>query len=186
MDTSSKNALVKFARETLESYFLGNALSEFPVGEHPALGKPAGAFVSLYVEGELRGCLGQIEADQPLYVQVRDLVVSAATRDIRFSGVNLTDLPDTEIEISVLSPMVALDDVQSIVVGEHGLFVESGEIRGLLLPQVAMRRGWTREQFLEETCLKAKLPREAFLNPDTRISTFTVELVKENEAEENE
>lgn len=134
--------------------------------------RQAGAcFVTLYRRGQLRGCVGSVSAARPLVEAVAESAVAAALRDTRFSPVELEELPDLEIEISVLSPFAPVrpEEVQP---GEHGLMVTQGFCRGLLLPQVAREYGWTWEQFLEATCRKAGLPGEAWKQGAT-LEAFT-------------
>ncbi len=129
------------------------------------------AFVSLHKQERLRGCVGFIASHKPLYQTVVEAARAAAFHDQRFSPLHLEELPEIEIEVSVLSPFfaVAPDDVRP---GEHGLMVSLGYQRGLLLPQVASERGWTRERFLEETCAKAGLERDAWKH-GARVEAFT-------------
>jgi len=132
---------------------------------------PGAAFVSLHCQGRLRGCVGYIEPRKPLYETVAEAAVAAALHDRRFNAVTEAEVPELELEISVLSPFftVAPEDVRP---GEHGLMVSLGYQRGLLLPQVASERGWTRERFLEETCAKAGLERDAWKH-GARLEAFT-------------
>jgi AmmeMemoRadiSam system protein A len=126
-------------------------------------GEPAGAFVSVHHRGELRGCIGQIEARQPLAAAVAQCAVSAATRDPRFRPITIRELQeDTEIEISVLTPMQRVGSPEEIEVGRDGLLIEQGPRTGLLLPQVATEWGWDRDTFLAQTCRKAGLPLDAW------------------------
>ena len=129
------------------------------------------AFVSLHKQERLRGCVGFVASLKPLYQTVVEAARAAAFHDQRFSPLGMDELPEVEIEISVLSPFfaVAPEDVRP---GEHGLMVSLGHQRGLLLPQVASERGWTRERFLEETCAKAGLERDAWKH-GARLEAFT-------------
>jgi AmmeMemoRadiSam system protein A len=136
------------------------------------------AFVTLTRKGALRGCIGSLAAEQPLATTIPELAVSSATEDPRFPRVRRDELDDLRIEISVLSPPrdARPDDV---VVGEHGLIIERGWRRGLLLPQVATEHHLDREQFLAATCQKAGLPPDAWKDPDTKLQTFTAEVFGE-------
>lgn len=129
------------------------------------------AFVSLHRQGRLRGCVGFIASHKPLYQTVVEAARAAAFHDQRFSPLRVEEFPEVEIEISVLSPFhaVAPEDVRP---GEHGLMVSRDYQRGLLLPQVASERGWTRERFLEETCAKAGLESDAWRR-GARLEAFT-------------
>src|SRR5258706_9530083 len=150
-----REELLRIARATLREFL---ATGYMPPGapHRKSLLLPAGAFVSVYVDGELRGCMGRVDADTPLYLAVEQLAVAAATRDPRFEAVRMEELKQARIEISVLST-VAPAAPDAIEIGRHGLVITRGPRRGLLLPQVAVKHGFTREQFLDETCAKAGL-----------------------------
>jgi len=126
------------------------------------LGRRAGVFVSLHHQGDLRGCIGHPEADQPLATVVPRCAVAAATGDPRFAPISLGELDACVIEISVLGPITPVGDTAEIVVGRHGLIAEQGWHRGLLLPQVAVEQRWDRDTFLARTCGKAGLPPDAW------------------------
>jgi AmmeMemoRadiSam system protein A len=138
-------------------------------------GDRRGVFVTLYVRGELRGCIGTTESDEPLGAATVRCAVSAALHDPRFPAMRSEELGALSIEISVLSPLTPIRP-EEIEIGRHGLVASDENHRGLLLPQVAPEHGLNREQFLAETCRKAKLPREAWQWPSTRIQGFTCEV----------
>jgi AmmeMemoRadiSam system protein A len=137
----------------------------------PAFDQPRGAFVTVYVAHELRGCVGLPEAGQTLGRAIEYCARAAAFGDPRFPPITPADLPGLTLEISVLTPLEPCADPALVEVGRHGLAVELGGVRGLLLPQVASERGWTREQFLDHTCLKAGLPRDAWRR-GARLQSF--------------
>jgi AmmeMemoRadiSam system protein A len=143
-----------------------------------ALDLPFGAFVTIFHAGELRGCLGRVEPDTPLGDAVSHLACVVSDSDPRFAPVRPDELPDITIEISVLTPERELTDVAEIEVGRHGLIVEHGRHRGLLLPQVPVEHGWDREAFLEHTCLKAGLERHAWKR-GVRLYVFEAEVFGE-------
>ena len=160
LTTSDRRALLSLARAAIETR-LGIPPTEEP--EHtPAFDRPGGAFVTVLVERELRGCVGLPEVCEPLGQVVSYCARAAAFGDPRFPPVTLADLRNLSLEISVLSPAEAVVDPAVVEVGRHGLVVEQGTARGLLLPQVAAEHGWTREQFLDHTCIKAGLPPNAW------------------------
>jgi AmmeMemoRadiSam system protein A len=134
-----------------------------------------GVFVTLHVRGELRGCIGTTESDEPLGEATVRCAASAALHDPRFPAMRSEELGALSIEISVLSLLTSIRP-EEIEIGRHGLVVSDENHRGLLLPQVAPEHGLNREQFLAETCRKAKLPREAWRWPSTRIQGFTCEV----------
>jgi AmmeMemoRadiSam system protein A len=139
---------------------------------------PLGAFVSLHRRGELRGCLGRLDVTTPLGQTIVELAAIAADSDPRFDPVAPGELGEIGIEISILSPERELRSIDEIEIGLHGLIVERGSRRGLLLPQVASERGWGRETFLEHTCVKAGLPLDAW-RQGARILLFEAQVFGE-------
>ncbi len=137
-----------------------------------------GVFVTLHVAGRLRGCIGVIEAKEHLGESIVQCASSAAREDPRFNPIEPEELPELEIEVSLLSPLHRIQP-DEIEIGKHGLLVEQGFRRGLLLPQVAMEHHLEREQFVKETCHKAGLAGDAWKAPDTRIYGFTCEILGE-------
>jgi AmmeMemoRadiSam system protein A len=136
---------------------------------------PQGIFVTIHIRGRLRGCIGVIEAEEPLGEAVVRCAASAALHDPRFPPLRQEELADLQIELSLLSPLAPIrpDEVE---LGSHGLLISRGAQRGLLLPQVALEHQLSREQFLAETCQKAGLPRAAWRDPDTKLLGFTCEV----------
>ncbi len=143
------------------------------------LSQPAGAFVSLYNNGELRGCLGLIVSETSLAETVSQLAGRSATEDPRFPAVTKNELDDIQVEISVLSPLREISSIEEIQVGKHGLFIVAGMYRGLLLPQVAVKYRWNTIRFLEETCVKAGLPRDQWKHAETNIYIFSAEIIEQ-------
>lgn len=152
-----KETLLNLARRTLEAHLKDGTMPSFET-EDPVLRRPAGAFVTLRKGGELRGCIGRLRADTPLYRVVQEMAVAAATEDPRFPPLTREELDDVTLEISVLSPFRRLTDPAQVQVGVHGLLLIKGGAQGLLLPQVAVEEGWGREEFLDGVCRKAGLP----------------------------
>lgn len=142
--------------------------------EDPVLQAPGAAFVTITREGELRGCIGYIEAIKPLAEAVAHCAASAAIADPRFPPVTPEELPHLRVEVSVLSPLRPIADPKEIRVGTHGLLISQAGRHGLLLPQVATELGWDRETFLRQTCLKAGLPGDAWKH-GAEIKVFTVD-----------
>lgn len=143
----------------------------------PHLGEPRGAFTSLYLRGELRGCVGYVLAVSPVYRAVADTARAAAFEDTRFHPVTMEEAPGLAIELSILSPPqpIALDAIE---IGRHGLLVSMAGHRGLLLPQVPTEHHWDRETFLAQTCRKAGLPPDAWKH-GAKIEAFTAEVFGE-------
>jgi uncharacterized protein len=176
LTNEERRSLLRLARETL-AHFLGGA----PPPAAAPLDEPSrhsGAFVTLHVDGELRGCIGYPGSRDPLDQVVARCAIAAATEDPRFSSLDAGELRHTTIEISVLTPIVAVTDVAEIEVGRDGLVMEQGYRRGLLLPQVATEYHWDRETFLSHTCLKAGLPAGAW-KTGAKIFRFQAEVFSE-------
>ena len=141
---------------------------------------PMGAFVTIHIAGDLRGCLGRLETDRPIADNVAHLAAVVSDSDPRFHPLGAFELQDTDIEISALTPEEDVRDPSEIEVGRHGLIIEQGHRRGVLLPQVATEHGWDRETFLEQTCLKAGLPGDAWRR-GARILRFEAEVFGEKD-----
>jgi AmmeMemoRadiSam system protein A len=138
----------------------------------PNLLAPAAAFVTLHEGGQLRGCIGMMRYETPLWINVRDSAIAAARDDPRFLPVAASELPEIDLDISVLEPPARIPDARQFVVGRHGIVVERGGCRALLLPQVAAEMGWGAEQMLEAVCRKAGLPGDAWRDRSTRLYVF--------------
>ena len=176
-----KGALLGLARASI-SRALGIE-SPIPAGLDSAhLKEPRGVFVTLRKEGELRGCIGFVDARLPLNQAVSEVAVKAATEDPRFTPVTEAELGEIRLEISVLSPLALASSVEDIEVGKHGLMIDASYTRGLLLPQVATEYGWGREEFLDHTCAKAGLPAGRWKDPGLKIYLFTTETFSETES----
>jgi len=157
---SDRAALLRLARSAIAAHVLRT--EPFSLDCTGALGRRAGAFVTLHLHGELRGCIGRVEAVEPLGQVVAECAVAAATEDSRFPAVTPPEVSELEIEISVLGPLELVTTADDFEVGRHGLVVSAGWQRGLLLPQVAIERRWDRATFLANTCHKAGLARDAW------------------------
>jgi AmmeMemoRadiSam system protein A len=173
-----RRSLLRLAREVLEHYLAG-APAPAPVRLEDA-SRHSGAFVTLHVGGELRGCIGYPGSPDPLDQVVTRCAIAAATEDPRFPPLEAGELRQASIEISVLTPLVPVADVSEIEVGRDGLVMEQGYRRGLLLPQVATEYRWDRDTFLSHTCLKAGLPAHAWKS-GARIFKFQAEVFAEDE-----
>jgi AmmeMemoRadiSam system protein A len=143
-----------------------------------------GVFVTLHLRGRLQGCIGVVEPDEPLGEAIVRCAASAALEDPRFAPMRADQLGDLTMEISLLSPPAPIS-VEAIEIGRHGLLVVFHAQRGLLLPQVAIEHHLTREQFLEETCRKAGLRREAWRDPEARLFGFTCEILSDHQQPAN-
>lgn len=155
-----RRSLLETARQAIADELAGRPHASR--GSDGIFGRRSGVFVSLHHRGELRGCIGYPDGEQPLGVSVPRCAVSAATGDPRFAAVTAGELPEIDIEISLLTPVEPVNDPADIQVGRDGLIVEQHRRRGLLLPQVAVEWKWDRDTFLSQTCAKAGLPRDAW------------------------
>jgi AmmeMemoRadiSam system protein A len=173
--------LLTIARQSIDAHLSNTPPPDFSrVPE--SLTHPQGAFVSLYKNGELRGCIGVIEGKEPLYLTVSHMAVESAVGDPRFSPLTSAALGGIVIEISVLSPLVRVADAGDIQLGIHGVMVKKGFCSGVFLPQVASTTGWSKEEFLSFLCAhKARLPADAWKQPGTELYTFTAQVIREKE-----
>jgi hypothetical protein len=178
-----KDALLKIARASVYAAVKERKLYQCSSQGLPALEQDRGAFVTLKKHGALRGCIGYIAPMRPLCLTVRDVAAAAALEDARFRPVEFRELPELEYEVSVLSPLRRVTDIKQIRVGEHGLVVKKGKDEGLLLPQVATEQHWDRRTFLEQTCVKAGLPPDAWQDEETDIFLFSAVVFGEHRAE---
>jgi AmmeMemoRadiSam system protein A len=144
-----------------------------------ALADPAGAFVTLRINHDLRGCIGYIESSDPLSNVIDEVAEKAALEDPRFPPLTPAEFARVHIEISVLSPMKQISSIDEIVIGTHGLLMQQGWHRGLLLPQVPGEFGWGREEFLDNVARKAGLPRKAWQEEKTKLFTFSALVFEE-------
>jgi AmmeMemoRadiSam system protein A len=177
--SSQKQFLLEIARRSMvEAVHKRTSADTFSLGGEGLV--CTGAFASLHRERRLRGCIGQIGAPQPSAPLVAYCARAAALEDPRFRPVELGELAEIDIELSILSVVEAISPDQ-IEIGKHGLMITSGARRGVLLPQVAAQYGWSAARFLEETCSKAGLDRAAWRGGSARIEAFTAEVFSESQ-----
>ena len=174
-----KQALLMIAREAVKGQLSGET-SVFGVSQ--PMPDASGVFVTIKRHGELRGCLGTLQLQADLAGEVARCAQDSAARDPRFPPVTAGEFPDTTLEISVLGPLEPVDplDPAAFEIGRHGLVVEQGVRRGLLLPQVATEWGWTREEFLRRTCEKAGLAGDAWRR-GAQVYRFAAEVFGEKD-----
>jgi hypothetical protein len=175
-----KKMLLRVARESIQYGLAKKDIPELKM-DSDVLQLKKGAFVTLKKHGQLRGCIGSFEAGGPLYETVENMARSAAFDDPRFPRVTGEELGDLKIEISVLTPLRKIKDINEIEVGKHGIYIVKGFRRGVLLPQVATDYKWDKITFLEETCQKAGLPFNAWKERDAEIYIFSADIFAENE-----
>ncbi len=172
LTSEQKRILLDVARKTIVNAVNGKNPPDFDIDD-PVLNIKCGAFVTIHISGNLRGCIGNIVAQTPLWKTVRKMAVESAMHDPRFPPVSPSELKNIDIEISVLSPFEKISDTGEIEVGKHGIFIKYGYYQGLLLPQVATDYGWDRIQFLEQTCNKAGLNRDCYKEKNCEIYVFS-------------
>jgi AmmeMemoRadiSam system protein B/AmmeMemoRadiSam system protein A len=161
LSAEGKEALLHLASSAINEFIRHKKVISYTT-QDPALLSKKGAFVTLKKKGYLRGCIGFIEPVFPLYETVIRASILAACRDNRFNPVTADELKDLEIEISVLTLPKRIHDPQVIEVGKHGLIISQDDKKGLLLPQVPVENNWSKEEFLQQACLKAGLPGTAW------------------------
>jgi len=180
-------AAVKLARDSLTAYLQSHKRTG-PEGLAPVFDQNRGVFVTLHEDGELRGCIGYPQPVMPLGRAIVDSSINAGTKDPRFMPVTAEELKRIEIEVTVLTPpqVIAADRKklpEEVQIGKHGLIVSRGMFSGLLLPQVATEWNFDPEDFLCQTCLKAGLPVDSWLDPETEVQCFEAQIFSEERPE---
>lgn len=177
LGAEARRFLIDLARTTIQARLSGMPLPSREPEDRELLDR-RGAFVTLKIDGRLRGCIGHVVGVAPLWLAVRDNAIAAAFEDPRFAPLEAKELSATRIEISALTPLRRVT-AEEIEVGRDGILVECGPARGLLLPQVPVEYGWDRETFLDHTCRKAGLGPGCWRKPDTVLSAFSAEVFGE-------
>jgi len=180
LSEADQQALLELASKAIREAVLHRKLPD-AISREGVFSERRGVFVTIHVRGRLQGCIGVTEPNESLGEAVVRCAVGAALEDPRFAPMKEPQLEEMSIEISLLSPLEPIL-LEAIEIGRHGLLVVNQAQRGLLLPKVATEHGLTREQFLEETCRKAGLPRGAWKDAGTRIFGFTCEVFSDNPA----
>jgi AmmeMemoRadiSam system protein B/AmmeMemoRadiSam system protein A len=181
LNKDQKRSLLQMARQTVEAFVKDKKTLDVRSTD-PRLAEQEGAFVTLTKHADLRGCIGNIVGDQPLFKTIRDMAIAAASQDPRFPPVKSDELADLEFEISVLSKPQKISDPKQIKLGTHGVIVSRGFNRGVFLPQVATETGWDLERFMGELCSqKAGLPADCWHDPKTTIEIFTADVFSEKD-----
>jgi CDP-diacylglycerol--glycerol-3-phosphate 3-phosphatidyltransferase len=183
LSSAARRWLLDLARAAVDAAGRGEPIPapevppDLPLADQTELARPYAVFVSLHKQGQLRGCVGHIGFETPLRQLVPEMAQAAALDDARFDPVSPEEVPDLDIEISVLSRFFPIEPDQ-IVPGVHGLLARRGIHRGILLPQVALEHNWDAVRFLNETCRKAGLPPDAWTRGAT-IEAFTADIIGE-------
>lgn len=183
LNTHEKQALLAIARQAIiQGVQTGQEYVE--PREEKALNQRNGCFVTIKQNGQLRGCIGNFQSELPIFKEVAQMAQASSANDPRFYPLKEEDLDNFTLEISVLSPLHKIEDVEEIEVGKHGIYIEKSFYRGVLLPQVATEHGWDRQTFLKQTCIKAGLPTDAWEADDADIYVFSAQIFGEEETEE--
>lgn len=173
-----RSLLLQLAHQAVAAALDKRDLDLTPPSEH--LAEHRGAFTTLHEQGELRGCVGYVFPMYSLYRTIAETAVAAAFNDSRFMPVEAEEVPRLKFEISVLSPIQAIDP-DDVEVGRHGLLITYGNRRGLLLPQVPIEHHWDRETFLRQTCIKAGIPPDAWEH-GAKVEGFTAEVFQDGDS----
>ncbi len=182
MDDKDKRVLLQIARNSIESAIITDTPNHQTQIEitSPELNEKNGAFVTLKTQGKLRGCMGRMISDIPLYKLVSEMAVSSATEDSRFNQIQPSELKNLEIDISVLSPLQKIEDPLAFELGRHGIYIKKKSRNGCFLPQVATDTGWTKEEFLSQCCsMKAGLAPDEWKKKNIEVYIFTSEIISE-------
>lgn len=183
LSEAQRKRLLQIARESITGFVKDGKRKSF-TEKDPLLNQQMGAFVTLHESGELRGCIGNMVGSGPLYQTVAEMAVEAATGDPRFQRLSPGEIGKIDIEISVLSPLKRVKNIDEIKIPGHGVIVKRGFSSGVYLPQVADETGWSKEEFLTSLCAhKAGLSPDAWKDPNTEIYIFTAEVFGEKKGE---
>jgi AmmeMemoRadiSam system protein B/AmmeMemoRadiSam system protein A len=172
LNQSQRKELLDLARKSILEQLRSGKLTPFQSNE-PVLTRLSGVFVTLKEDGELRGCIGHLQADLPLYQTMQEMAISAAFSDPRFPPLKESEMDRTSLEISILSPFQRITGVDQIEIGKHGLLISEEGREGIFLPEVPVEQGWDLPAYLSNLCYKAGLPDGCWLNADSALYTFT-------------
>ena len=181
LSAEEKKILLEASRNSIKSVFTGEKIEEPDYVKHPVFNIHAGAFVTLMQFGTLRGCIGYIISDQPLWQTVCEAAVHASQNDPRFPPVRQSEIKNLEIEISILSEPFPLKSYDEIEIGKHGLILSEKGRRGLLLPQVPIEHHMNRDQYLDAICQKSGFPAGYWRGKFLNLSSFTATIFCESE-----
>lgn len=180
LSLEEKKILLETALVSIKSVFTGEKIPKPDYGKHPVFNSHAGAFVTLTKTGSLRGCIGYIISDRPLFETICDAAIQASQNDPRFPSVRQSEIKDLSIEISVLSEPFPLNNYNEIEIGKHGLILEEEGRRGLLLPQVPIEHHMNREQYLDAICQKSGFSPGYWRTKQLKLSAFTATVFSED------
>jgi len=174
LSTEQQTFLLDVARRAIHHYLKEGIPPEIETDD-PGLNEKKGAFVTLKVDEQLRGCIGYPVPHKPLVATIIDCAVAAASQDYRFPSITIEERPRMKVEISVLTLPKKIETISELKIGEHGIIISQGMNKGLLLPQVAVEWDWDVETFLKHGCLKAGLPENAW-KKGARIEIFSAQI----------
>jgi len=172
--------IFSICRQSIESK-LSEKYEKTKVEDFPLLHEKRGVFVTLKINERLRGCIGNLFTEEELHVSLKDMARSSAFSDPRFSALTKDEYQNVDIEVSILSPMEKITNIDEIQIGTHGIVVSKGYNKAVFLPQVAVEQKWDRDEFLSNCCLKAYLPPNAYKDKDIIIEVFTADIFDEKE-----
>ena len=178
LDPDTRTLLLRTAREAIRAQ-AANLVPELP--PLPSLPEASGVFVTVHVSGALRGCIGFLELQGDIISTLAEAARRAAARDPRFTPVEKEELPDMDIDVTLLGPLEDCSSPEDFDIGVHGLVIDYHGHRGLLLPQVALERGWDKSEFLSALCQKARLTDRSWELPETRLFRFEGLVLREKE-----
>ena len=183
LNAHEKQALLAIARQAIiQGVQTGQEYVE--PREEKTLNQRNGCFVTIKQNGQLRGCIGNFQSELPIFKEVAQMAQASSAKDPRFYPLKEEDLDNFTLEISVLSPLHKIEDIEEIEVGKHGIYIEKSFYRGVLLPQVATEHKWDRLTFLKQTCIKAGLPTDAWEANDADIYVFSAQIFGEETTEQ--
>ena len=181
LSLEEQKILMDIARNALNGFVREARIPSFDHESYPeALFCKSGAFVTLHKNGRLRGCIGRLNSEDALYKLVRDMTISAATRDHRFKAVTTNELDEITLEISVLTVPVRIDNISEIELGKHGIYIKKGMSSGTFLPGVGIKTGWNLEQLLGH-CARDKAHIGWNGWKDAEIYTYETESFREED-----
>jgi AmmeMemoRadiSam system protein A len=179
LNNLQKDRLIQIAKDSIRSFIEKMQIPDLVIDDQ-VLNLKAGVFVTLWIRGVLRGCIGHINPDKPLYTVVQEMAIAAATADPRFPPLRQEEICEITIKISILSPLEPISE-EEIVLGKHGLLIDDGHNRGILLPEVPIERSWSKQQFLEALCRKADMENCAWQKGAILHGFTTIEMKEESQ-----
>jgi len=180
LNKEEQNVILDIARKSIRTYIAKEKVPAFNYNQYPHLKEKRGVFVTIYKNGNLRGCIGRHESDKPLYELVPEIAVASAFYDKRFPALRKEELDDINIEVSVyLSKLVKIEDIDMYKLGEHGIILKKGFRGATYLPKVPIEQNWDKKETLRHLCFKARLPLDAWKDENTEFYVYATQIIKE-------